>query len=294
MFKKILVPVDFSERAKAAFGHGALFATTFGAELELLHVVEDAPYNRPPFWVGEVPLIADLHKQAIENAKTSLAALLPQLQIAEGAPVKTSVESGAVAATIAAHAKESGTDLIVTATHGRTGLSHLLMGSVCERVLRRAPCPVLVARGAEPDKLPNLRKILVAVDLSDHSKRALELAAAIGLRLGASVEVLHSWAAPYFTADVQLDADLFRKIREGAEKELEEFLGKCQLPEGLELKKTVVSGVATATISERIAAEEPDLVVLGTHGHSGFKHMVLGSVAETVVRYAPCPTLVVP
>ncbi len=294
MFKKILVPVDFSERAKAAFGHGALFATTFGARLELLHVVEDAPYDQA--WLGEADAhqLKVAHEQALANAQSSLSALVSALHIAEGAPVETSVASGAVAATIAAHADESGAELIVTATHGRTGLSHLLMGSVCERLLRCAPCPVLVARGTALESLPNIRKVLVAVDLSDHSKRALELGAATAAEFGASLELLHSWETPYFTANVELDAELFRRMREGARAELESFLDRCQLPEGLDMRTTEVSGVATAMISEHIATAKPDLLVLGTHGRSGFKHMVLGSVAETVVRYASCASLIVP
>ncbi len=294
MFKQILVPVDFSERAKAAFGHGALFATAFRASLELLHVIEDAPHQSTWFGAAEYRQLAALREQALKNAEASLRGLISDLHIAQGAPVATSVEAGEIASTIATHAKRVGTELIVTATHGRTGLSHLLMGSVCERILRHAPCPVLVARGTTAGKLPDIRNVVVAVDLSEHSKRALDLGAATAAKFGASLDVLHSWEAPYFAPNVELDAELFKRIREGAQAELRSFLDKCDLPEGLNVKTTELSGGATATINDYITAKKPDLLVMGTHGRSGFKHMILGSVAETVIRYAPCPTLVVP
>ena len=148
MFQKILVPVDFSEHAKSAFAYGALFASRFAGRIELAHVVEDVVTSHPPFWTGEKALAEELQQQALLGAKRSMKKLLPTLPVPAGTEIDTRILSGPLPLALAEHAKESKTELIVIATHGRTGFSRWLMGSVSERLLRSAPCPVLVARGS--------------------------------------------------------------------------------------------------------------------------------------------------
>jgi nucleotide-binding universal stress UspA family protein len=293
MFERMLMPVDFSERSKAIFPLAELFAKTFASEVELLHVVEEMPYN-PPFWVGEVPAIGELRRQALTSSEASIKGLASELNVPASVKVRTVVAVGPVPATIVEQAKSDKSDLIIAATQGRTGFAHLLLGSVCERVLRHAPCPVLVAPSQATKRPVGVQKVLVAVDLSTHSKRALQLAAKVASKFGAEVELLHCWAAPYFAADVQLDAALFTKIRKATEKDVQDFVDSAELDPSVKVKQTVVSGIAPASILERLENDVPSLLVLGTHGRSGFKHVLLGSVAEAVVRRASCPTLVVP
>jgi nucleotide-binding universal stress UspA family protein len=293
MFEKVLVPVDFSEHARSAFGHGLVFAEAFGGELELVHVVEDVMQSHPPFWLGEVALAGELHREATAGAEQALKALLPTLPAAPHVRLSTHVLSGPLPGALVDYATQSHTGLIVVSTHGRTGFSRWLMGSVSERVLRSAPCPVLVARGALEGTRPELRRLLVAVDLSEHSRRALQVAGQIAQKLGARLEVLYVWAAPYYGGG-QPHVGLIERIRESARLELDEFIQKSQLSADVPLEKTIVSGTASAKISERLHTESPDLLVLGSHGHSGVKRMILGSVAEATARYAPCSTLVVP
>jgi glycine betaine transporter len=144
----ILVPVDFSTHADQAFGYAKTIAQRFGAKLSLVHVVED------PFvtgaWNAEmyVPDVAELLEGLIANAEQRLAAL-KQSAAALGLAVDTLVLSGRPAHAIIEHAKEGGFDLIVMGTHGRTGLSHAVIGSVAERVVRKAPCPVLIVHAGE-------------------------------------------------------------------------------------------------------------------------------------------------
>jgi glycine betaine transporter len=143
----ILVPVDFSPHAERAFGYAATLAHRFGAKLALLHVVDDSFVTggwSSEIYVSNVPelmenLIADAERR-LATLKASAAAL--------GLTAETGVIRGRPAPAIVEHAKNGGFDLIVMGTHGRTGVSHVVMGSVAERVLRKAPCPVLTVRGA--------------------------------------------------------------------------------------------------------------------------------------------------
>ena len=144
----ILVPVDFSPHAEYAFTYATRLAERFGAKLALLYVVDDSFVTggwSSEIYVSNVPelmenLIADADRR-LATLKASVAAL--------GLTVETAVIRGRPAPAIVEHAKSGGFDLIVMGTHGRTGVSHVVMGSVAERVLRKAPCPVLTVRGTE-------------------------------------------------------------------------------------------------------------------------------------------------
>jgi nucleotide-binding universal stress UspA family protein len=146
---KILVPVDFSPHSDRAFDYAATIAQRFGARLGLIHVVDD------PFiagaWNSEVyvPNTGELLAALIANAEQRLATLKESAS-ALGLTAETAVITGRPAHAIVEHAKEGGFDLIVMGTHGRTGLSHIVMGSVAELVVRMAPCAVLTVRAPEP------------------------------------------------------------------------------------------------------------------------------------------------
>lgn len=292
MFDRILVPVDFSEHSQAALGHAASFAAAFDSELELVHVVEHVVHSHTPFFNRELLLGEELHDKALAAAEVSMQQLLPLVPPAGARGVRTQVLSGTLPETLVEHAERTGVGLIIASTHGRTGFSRWLMGSVSERLLRVAHCPVLVARGgsAAPARI---ERMLVAVDLSEHSRTALSVAAAVATRLGASLEVLYVWAAPYYDEPLREQAGLFERIREQARAELDEFVDAAGLPPGLSVARTIVSGTPTAEIQERVQRTGVDLLVLGTHGRGGVKRWVLGSVAEATARYAGCATLVV-
>ena len=146
---RILVPVDFSPHAERAFRYATTLAHRFGATLALLHVVED------PFvtgaWSSELylPNIPELLENLIGAAERQLATL-KESAAALGVTTETAVITGRPAHEIVDHAKGGGFDLIVMGTHGRTGLAHVVMGSVAERVVRKAPCPVLTMQAGEP------------------------------------------------------------------------------------------------------------------------------------------------
>ena len=142
---KILVPIDFSPHAERAFGYAAALARRLGAELTLVHVVED-PFATGA-WGGEtyIPNVGELLQELIASAERQLTPW-KEKPAAHGLTVKSAVITGRPAHSIIEHAAKEGCDLIVMGTHGRAGLSHAVMGSVAERVLRKAPCPVLTVR----------------------------------------------------------------------------------------------------------------------------------------------------
>jgi nucleotide-binding universal stress UspA family protein len=148
--KSILVPVDFSETSRAALGYAGELAARFGAKLELLHVWDVPPYIPPEAMVGIPGSDArSLGQLAREHASVEMTRLVAEyastLPIAE-----TLLESGDPARVIVDTAERRGSDLIVIGTHGRTGFSHFLLGSVAEKVVRRATRPVLTVRGSHP------------------------------------------------------------------------------------------------------------------------------------------------
>jgi nucleotide-binding universal stress UspA family protein len=290
MFERILVPVDFSEHSALAFGHAGAFARAFHGQLELVHVVEHVVHAHPSFWSAEPGLADELHRQSIGSAESMLGELLrvhPEL----GPNAHGRVVSGSLPGALADHASQANMSLIVTPTHGRTGFARWLMGSVSERLLRVAPCSVLVVRERHPVPEPSIKKVLVALDLTEHCRNALEAAARIASAFSASLEALHVIAVPSHAGAER--EGLAARMRVSAEAELEAFLEKSALVGAEPVARKVLTGTPTAAISERVAELHPDLLVLGTHGNGGVKRLVLGSVAEATARYAGCTTLVV-
>jgi len=142
-FKKVLCPVDFSENSKVALSHAADLARASGGELVVLHVVEPILY---PVEYGMAPVpTVDLESTATANARTKLDELVQEYD-QRGIVVGTKVIFGRADSQICDFASEGDFDLIVLATHGLTGLKHLLLGSVAERVVRHAACPVLTVK----------------------------------------------------------------------------------------------------------------------------------------------------
>jgi nucleotide-binding universal stress UspA family protein len=150
MFKRILVPMDFSAPSDAALEYARSVAARYGASLHLVHVAED-PYRA--FYSAEVfvPEIEGLREEILSDTEKRLKGRLRAADVTDFGATANSV-IGTPAGSIVEYAGGHDIDLIVMGTHGRGGMSHLLMGSVAERVVRTAPCPVLTVREA-PKKM---------------------------------------------------------------------------------------------------------------------------------------------
>lgn len=143
-YRSILAPTDFSPHAAAALRHACALAQKLGAELHLLHILPDfVPASPDPILAPSMP--PEYFNEAEARAREALAQLLDP---SWGHPtsVKLAVHWGSAADGIVAYAKDHAIDLVVIATHGRTALRHVLLGSVSERIIREAPCPVLTIR----------------------------------------------------------------------------------------------------------------------------------------------------
>jgi nucleotide-binding universal stress UspA family protein len=145
-FSRILVTTDFSLQGDHAIGHAFRLAADHGAAVLLCHVVESVPPN--PFYAHYVPAdaVKNMSEKAEAEARQALLDRVPKSGRLASVPHEIVIAHGAPLDEIVRVAAERAVDLIVIATHGRTGVKHVLLGSVAERVIRCAPCPVLVVR----------------------------------------------------------------------------------------------------------------------------------------------------
>lgn len=144
--KRILLPVDFSENADVANNYASALAQQFSAEIHVLHVIEHSIPTFPIYGIDTGPLehIKEIKKAAEEKLNEWL-----QADWAKGITIVSKITVGTPFVEIISYAKDQDIDVIIMGTHGRSGLSHLLIGSVAENVVRKAPCPVLTVRSRE-------------------------------------------------------------------------------------------------------------------------------------------------
>jgi nucleotide-binding universal stress UspA family protein len=145
--RRILVPTDFGEPSTKALLYGRALCSAFGATLHVLHVVED------PFVVGAavhgyLAAVPDLRERALADGQRRLDEALPEEE-RRAAGMDSAIRMGHPCEEILRYAGDKDIDLVVMGTHGRSGVAHLLLGSVAERVVRTAPCPVLTVRHPE-------------------------------------------------------------------------------------------------------------------------------------------------
>ncbi len=285
----ILCPVDFSPASDHALQAAMRLADRLGADLHLVHV-----YQLPIFVDPDGALISgggDVRTHLSGEAQRLLderAARHGEVKLhehlAEGLPHDE----------INRVAEEQGATLIVMGTHGRTGLKRMLLGSVAERVVRTSPIPVITIPppqdGEEP--LAAVRRIACPVDFSDVSKQAIALALELGERLGAEeVELLHVFQLPLsFVADTGplLDAEVLATLRAQRAQDMDALLAEHR-DAPVKVSGRVLEGVDYATVVKTLEAGAHQLVVMTTHGRGGAMHLLLGSVAERVVRTSPVP-----
>ncbi len=287
---RILVATDFSTTADAAETLAFRLARSLRAKLHVVHVrviLED------PLMAEERQLeIAELVASSDHERETALAEGRTDV---EEIDVETHlVRSISAAEAITELASDQSCDLVVMGTHGRRGIKHFLLGSVAENVVRSVKMPVLTVR---PDcrlfdESPT--RILVAHDFSDQSARAVQVAGAWAARFGSEITLLHvvePVVYPEFYSINVVSDDVMTRLRDRATEALddssEELLG------ALATDTSVVIGRAANTILSEAKSGGFDLVVMGTRGLSGLEQLVLGSVAEAVLRQCPVPLLTV-
>lgn len=296
---KILAAVDFSEESDIAVKQALALARQQGAQLTLLHA--GLVPEQPPGLPESMRAVADDYLRVLDEHLSADRRRLQDLRerlSGQGAEISHMVRDGPPAQAIVAAAAELGTDVIVTGSHGRTGLRRFLLGSVAERVVREARCHVLVAR-ARADNPPQLRRILVPTDFSTHANRALDIAIALA-GPDTRIDVLHCWylapfSYPHFAPPIATASQTL-SVREtlvgasgaqGAQLMERHRDARCQLDFHLR------EAPAAAGIEEWLSAQPCDLVVMGSHGWRAPTRWLVGSVAEKTVRHANTSVLVV-
>jgi universal stress protein A len=144
-------------------------------------------------------------------------------------------------------------------------------------------------------------RILVPVDYSPSSRASAEYALKLAAAVGASVDVVHVWDKPSYVSDAVMvrrpgedQRSLAELIRENAESDMKEFMTGLSVPAGVSVTPRLASGDPVATLYAELKKGEHQLVVIGTHGRTGIAHVLLGSVAERLIRLSPVPVLTVP
>jgi nucleotide-binding universal stress UspA family protein len=289
----ILAPIDFSSASRHGVAFAGAIAERFRSRLHLLFVVE--PPSLPEWGYAHLPLREARLRRAAEEK-------LPQFPLECGIDPRlvcsSEVRSGDADLKICKTAAEENIDLIVMASHGLGGFKHAFIGSTAERVVRDAPCPVLTVRDRalpmHPEKTAFApKRILVTTDFSEASKKAIPYTAALARKFEASVTLL-------YVVPSQLPSELShigivleeKRIVEEARARLPRF-HEAELDPHLHVETLVLNGGPAHEICHTAETMQTDLIVMSTHGHTGLKHFVLGSVTENVVRHAPCPVLVV-
>jgi nucleotide-binding universal stress UspA family protein len=293
MLEKIVVTTDFSDHARAAYPTAAFLGKEFGSEVHLVHVVSPVPplyYEEVWVDVGDEKYYEQIRLRLDAEARSAEFddhKVVPHLLIGE--PGYRQVVD---------FAEDLGAGMLIVATHGRTGLGHALLGSFAERLLRYSHVPVLTCKVEERGAVRAPASILVPFDFSKAAEAVFPAVRYLSERFGAHFTFLHVFEPHYPIFDrvpSQSYVDTVRRIEEEAPLTAElrfTSLRERELP-GIETRFESATGTPYREIIARANSGKHDLVLLATHGHTGWKHLVLGSVAERVLRHSTCPVLTV-
>lgn len=286
--RHVLVGVDFSlyaERTLVAAGQLPLAA---GAEVHLVHVLEAR--DREPAGLAELETLAmrELQQRARALEQSIEHAGPGDIQ------VKASVLRGAPADCLAGEALRIGAELIVVGRHGRRRFGDSLLGSTAERLVRDSLCPVLVV---QRQKASPWQRPLVAVDLEASSPSPLPRLETFCFN-APHVDVLHVYdtSNDFILRQAGASAERLHEYDEAIRRQAEAALERAiaSLGPSLELEPQVEQGDPRSVILAEARACRTDLLVLGTHARRGLAHLLMGSVAESVLKLAPCDVLILP
>jgi nucleotide-binding universal stress UspA family protein len=295
IIKRVLTATDLSDSANQALDYAGFFAKTFSVPLDILHVTELLPD------MDAADVEADVYfTERRKMAQGSLEELVEH-SAAAGVVTRFKHRLGIPSQEITKTAAECGVDLIVLGSQGRSGLADIALGSTADRVVRGASCPVVTVRalpeygrctGDRSKKTPPaIHHILAPVDFSKCSLEALDYAALLAAQFRADLTVVHVLQPIYYNLELGSGQVMDEPAkRERAEERLTDLAGRLA-PAGVTVKTHIRGGVACDSILAAASHITADLIVMGTHGRRTWTKSYSGSVAEAVLRQAPCPVL---
>jgi nucleotide-binding universal stress UspA family protein len=295
---RVLYPTDLSEASAHAAEWAGAVAGFYKASIMALHVVS-------PILMAVPGLDTSIAGESIETTETErlrrdVAARFGQL-LTDGSQLDVLIDVGQPAHRILERATGLPADLIVMGTHGTSGFEHLVLGSVTEKVLRTATCPVLTVppRAHATSQLP-FKRLLCAVDFSDASLAAVTAALSLTQESGATLTLLHvlewPWEEPPPPNIAELPpeqglalAEFRRYSEESATKRLDSLI-PATIPESRMLTR-LRNGKSYVQILQVAAEEQTDLIIIGVHGRNPVDMALFGSTTNQVVRRTTCPVL---
>jgi len=296
MFRKILVPLDGSELAELALEFALRIAEPAEGELVLLSVSA----LRPVYAVDHGGYGTIVSEETLEASREELEHYLEKVhqeQVGSKCATRLLVLEGDEASTIVDTAVSEDVDLIVMSTHGRTGFTRWMLGSVTEKVLRVAPCPVLVVRSSTP-----ICRAVITLDGSKLAEFALEPGLEVARSLGCEVTLLKvSRPVALKTEEVSrlesIEKGLGTYYRENVIAGDESYLRSLAARSHSMLGKRISFATSEGPVAQNILAFaknlDAHLIVMATHGRTGLRRWVYGSITEKVLRTADCAMLVV-
>ena len=291
LIKLILCPVDFSESSVAAYHHALSLADHYGSKLVVQHVVELWRYPSSSF-AASAGAYDEFWQAICEGSKEKLREFVNH-HSPDGIQPELVLQEGIAADVILSLAQSQKADLIVMGTHGHRGFDRLMVGSVTNRVMRRAPSPVLaVSKPHDPNgeakegrHVHHLNRILFCTDFSQNSERALDYALSVSAEYDAEVTLLHV-----------LEGEERAQVKEPAVSALTKQLDELVPPAArakLKIKTAVRVGKPYQQIIQLALESQSDLVAMGVHGRGAIDLAVFGSTTYRVIQLGPCPVLAV-
>lgn len=290
----IVVPLDKSELSESALPVARAFARDSGVSLTLLTVVDVS--SEFSAW-----MLNSSSSEDFEQEQRTAAAYLDQVaERQDGVTVETVVLSGRPEKEILEFLDNTPDPLVVMSSHGRSGFNRLVVGSVAGRVVHGATCPVVVVRGETDTPVGAIDKILVPLDGSEFAENALEIAQQSLASKALNIHLVRIPESVTWAASPEAGAYAYYEVidtyMEAMKEEAEDYLTAAAAKLSAR-GHTVTHEVRTGVISDEIAAaadeQKVDLVVMATHGRTGFRRVVMGSVAERVLREANAPLMMV-
>jgi len=287
---RILCPTDFSDFSERAYDYGLSLARHYNAELFLLHVVRPVIVGYPEYAIPDS--VSDFYGELREQAEEQLREFV-KVRAEGGVLARVAVEEGVVTESILDFARENSVDMIVMGTHGRRGVQRLTLGSVTERVLRKAGCPVLAVRRPAHDFVAtgnkvepvHLRKILLCSDFSECTERALQYALSLAAEYSSELSLLH--VLEHMPPPEKLDAEQNVGLRRLEESIPAEARGCC------EIRTLVRAGKPYEEIIRLAEQEQTDLIIMGVRGRNVLDLALFGSTTHRVLQLGPCPVLAI-
>jgi nucleotide-binding universal stress UspA family protein len=295
---RILCPIDFSDFSRRALDYAVGIARWYDAAVTALHV---QPINVPPAALAPgAPVVAEpivMSTVDRELLREELRAFV-DAERADGVAIDVELREGPVWREIVATAESLPAHLLVVGTHGRSGFERLLLGSVTEKLLRTAPCPVLTVPRAASDAVPIapglFKRILCPTDFSPGAAHALAWALSIAQEADAELLLLHVFEEPTVT-----DLEAFPRSRLAAYRQEYEEWCTARLRDavppaaraGCTVRELTATGAAHRQIVDLASERACDLIVMGVGGHRGIGDRLFGSTTQHIVRAATCPVL---